>query len=370
MTSDNHITVTSPLMPDLEDYQELLKEIWASRWVTNNGRFVQQLEKELADYLRVPFISLFTNGTLPLLVAMKALGVEGEVITTPYSFVATSHAIWWSGLSPVFADVDQLTCNLDPAVVEAAITPRTTAILPVHCYGVPCDIKGLQDVADRHGLKVIYDAAHAFGVEKNGHSILEAGDMSSLSFHATKVFDTVEGGALVTHTPEMKQRIDRLRNFGFAGETEVVEPGINGKLDELRAAYGLLTLRKVDEAIQHRAEVSDQYREALKDIPGISMLPLPTGYKPNYSHFPIFIDAEKYGRTRDQLYEDMKAAGILCRRYFYPLITDFVPYKTLPSAQNLTNARHLADTVLCLPLHHAFADADMERVIGILTTVV
>ncbi len=360
------ITVTSPLLPDLEEFNALLKEIWDSKWITNNGRFHKQLEKELASYLKVPYISLVTNGTLPLITALQALRVTGEVITTPYSFVATTHSLWWNGIKPVFVDVDPSTCNLDPSKIEAAITPKTTAIMPVHCYGKPCDTKAIQEVADKYGLKVIYDAAHAFGVEVDGESILNAGDMSTLSFHATKVYNTIEGGAMVMHDEQTKKRIDYLKNFGFANETTVVAPGINSKMDEVRAAYGLLNLRQVDAAIEARRKVARIYREELRDVPGITFFEDMPGVRHNYSYFPIFVDAEKYGRTRDQLYFDMKSVDVLGRRYFYPLISDFSTYRGLPSAtrENLPVAYRLADTVLCLPMHHALTDREIERIIG------
>lgn len=358
--------MTSPLLPDLEEFNALLKEIWDSKWITNNGRFHKQLEKELASYLKVPYISLFTNGTLPLITALQALRVTGEVITTPYSFVATTHSLWWNGIKPVFVDVDPSTCNLDPSKIEAAITPKTTAIMPVHCYGKPCDTKAIQEVADKYGLKVIYDAAHAFGVEVDGESILNAGDMSTLSFHATKVYNTIEGGAMVMHDEQTKKRIDYLKNFGFANETTVVAPGINSKMDEVRAAYGLLNLRQVDAAIEARRKVARIYREELRDVPGITFFEDMPGVRHNYSYFPIFVDAEKYGRTRDQLYFDMKSVDVLGRRYFYPLISDFSTYRGLPSAtrENLPVAYRLADTVLCLPMHHALTDREIERIIG------
>lgn len=360
------ITVTSPLLPDLDEFNALLKEIWDSKWITNNGRFHKQLEKELASYLKVPYISLFTNGTLPLITALQALRITGEVITTPYSFVATTHSLWWNGIKPVFVDVDPATCNLDPSKIEAAITPKTTAIMPVHCYGKPCDTKAIQEVADKYGLKVIYDAAHAFGVEVDGESILNAGDMSTLSFHATKVYNTIEGGAMVMQDEQTKKRIDYLKNFGFANETTVVAPGINSKMDEIRAAYGLLNLRQVDAAIEARRNVAMRYREELRDVPGITFFEDMHGVRHNYSYFPIFVDAEKYGRTRDQLYFDMKAANVLGRRYFYPLISDFSTYRGLPSAtrENLPVAYRLADTVLCLPMHHALTDEEIERVLN------
>ena len=306
-----NITVTSPLLPNLDEFHEMLKEIWDSKWITNNGQFHKQLEKALCEYLKVPYISLFTNGTLPLLTALQALRITGEVITTPYSFVATTHSIWWNGCKPVFVDIDPRTGNIDPDKIEAAITPKTTAIMPVHVYGKPCDTKRIKEIADKYGLKVIYDAAHAFGVEVNGESVLNAGDMSTLSFHATKVYNTLEGGALVMHDEQTKKRIDYLKNFGFAGETEVVAPGINSKVDEVRSAYGLLNLKQVDSAIAARKKVAIRYREALRDVPGIRFFDDMPGVRHNYSYFPVFIDAEKYGMTRDELYFKMKEQGVL-----------------------------------------------------------
>lgn len=363
---NSQITVTSPLLPNLEEFQALLKEIWDSKWITNNGSFHQQLEKELAKYLKVPYLSLFTNGTLPLITALQALRITGEVITTPYSFVATTHSLWWNGIKPVFVDVDPSNCGIDSEKIEAAITPKTTAIMPVHCYGKPCDTNAIQKIADKYGLRVIYDAAHAFGVEIDGESILNAGDISTLSFHATKVYNTIEGGAMVMHDEKTKQRIDYLKNFGFANETTVVAPGINSKMDEIRAAYGLLNLRQVNDAIAARQKVAQRYREALKDVEGITFFDDMPGVRHNYSYFPIFVDAEKFGKSRDQLYFEMRDANVLGRRYFYPLITEFATYHGLPSAtrENLPNAYHLADTVLCLPMHHALSDSDIERVLS------
>ena len=360
------ITVTAPLLPDLEEFNELLKQIWASKWITNNGDFHKQLEKELAAYLKVPYVSLFTNGTLPLLTALQALRITGEVITTPYSFVATTHSLWWNGIKPVFVDIDPATGNLDPDKIEAAITPKTTAIMPVHVYGKPCDTKRIQEIADKYGLKIIYDAAHAFGVEVNGESVLNAGDMSTLSFHATKVYNTLEGGALVMHDEQTKRRIDYLKNFGFAGETEVVAPGINSKVDEVRAAYGILNLRQVDAAIEARHLVAVRYREALREVKGITFFDDMPGVKHNYSYFPIFVDAEQYGMTRDELYTKMKAANVLGRRYFYPLISTFSTYRGLPSSApaNLPNAHRMADTVICLPMHHELSAEDIERTLA------
>lgn len=367
----DRITVTSPLLPNEEEFNELLKEIWTSKWITNNGQFHMKLESALAEYLKVPFLSLFTNGTLPLLTALQALRITGEVITTPYSFVATTHSIWWNGCRPVFVDIDLATGNIDPDRIESAITPRTTAIMPVHVYGKPCKTKQIQEIADKYGLKVIYDAAHAFGVEVDGESILNAGDMSTLSFHATKVYNTVEGGALVMHDEAMKKRIDFLKNFGFAGETEVVGPGINSKMDEIRSAYGLLNLKQVDAAIEARHKVAIRYREALRHVEGISFWDDMPGVKHNYSYFPIFVDAERYGMTRDELYFKMKEHGIFGRRYFYPLISEFSTYRGLPSAnpENLPKAHKMANTVICLPIHHDLCVKDVEKVLGCILNV-
>ena len=363
MSDEKLITVTSPLLPDLDEFSRMLREIWDSKWITNNGSFHRQLEKALAEYLKVPYISLFTNGTLPLITALQALRITGEVITTPYSFVATTHALWWNGIKPVFVDIDPTNCGIDPSKIEAAITPKTTAIMPVHCYGKPCDTAAIQEIADKYGLKVIYDAAHAFGVEVDGESVLNAGDMSTLSFHATKVYNTIEGGAMVMHDEQTKTRIDYLKNFGFANETTVVAPGINSKMDEIRAAYGLLNLRQVDAAIAARRRVANIYRDALRDVEGVTFFDDMPGVRHNYSYFPIFIDAEKFGKTRDRLYFDMKEANVLSRRYFYPLISEFSTYRGLPSAtrENLPEAYKLADTVLCLPMHHDLSNNNINR---------
>lgn len=510
MINNKYITVTSPLLPDLDDFNEMLKDIWTSKWITNNGYYHKELEKALCEYLDVPYVSLFTNGTLPLITALQALRITGEVITTPYSFVATTHSLWWNGIKPVFVDIDPTTGNLDPEKIEAAITPRTTAIMPVHVYGKPCDMERIQAIADKYGLKVIYDAAHAFGVEcltpvpspaergeyrmtadpmlydllkeharrmrknstqaedmlwqalrnsqlgakwrrqhpildfivdficfehsiiievdggyhnsaeqmqmdavrdkilrDNGFyvmritneqvlynleatlnsirtmmhdlplqggqrgawsSILNAGDMSTLSFHATKVYNTIEGGALVMHDEQTKKRIDYLKNFGFAGETEVVAPGINSKMDEMRAAYGLLNLKQVDSAIEARRQVAVRYREALRDVPGISFFDDMPGVRHNYSYFPIFVKAEEYGITRDELYFKLKEHNILGRRYFYPLISTFSTYRRLPSASsdNLPVATRIANEVICLPMHHDLREDEINRVIKII----
>ena len=394
---NKQITVTSPLLPNLDEFHALLKEIWDSKWITNNGSFHRQLEAALAEYLKVPYVSLFTNGTLPLLTALQALRITGEVITTPYSFVATTHSIWWNDCKPVFVDVDPKTGNMDPDKIEAAITPKTSAIMPVHCYGKPCDVRKIKEIADKYGLKVIYDAAHAFALEiprneadykvafdeannifnpsqaakkvdVETESILNWGDMSTLSFHATKVYNTIEGGAMIMHDAETKKRIDYLKNFGFADEVTVVGPGINSKVDEMRAAYGLLNLKQVDSAIEARKNTATVYREALRGIDGLTFYEDMPGVKHNYSYFPMFIDAEKYGMTRDELYFKMKEANVLGRRYFYPLISEFSTYRGLESArkENLPNAHKMADTVICLPMHHELSEGDMERILKLI----
>lgn len=362
------ITVTTPLLPPLEEFMPYLEDIWNRKWLTNNGHYHQELEKALCKYLKVPYISLFTNGTLPLIAALQALRITGEVITTPYSFVATTHSLWWNGIKPIFVDIDPVTCNLDPDKIEAAITPKTTAIMPVHVYGNPCDTKRIQEIADKYGLKVIYDAAHAFGVEVNGKSILNEGDMSTLSFHATKTYNTIEGGALVCHDEKTKQRIDYLKNFGFAGETTVVAPGINGKMDEVRSAYGLLGLQFVDNAIANREKTALKYRELLHNIPGIKFLDKIPHIKSNYSYFPIFINPIEYGMTRDELYEKLKSDNIYGRRYFYPLISTFSTYKGLESSRhdNLPIATKIANSVICLPMHHELNEEDINRIINII----
>ena len=365
---DKPIYVTSPLLPSLEDFTFLLKEIWESKMLTNNGNFHQKLEEELAKYLKVPYLSLFTNGTLPLITALQAMRITGEVITTPFSFVATTHSLWWNGIKPVFVDIEPETCNLDPSKIEAAITPRTTAIMPVHVYGKPCKTKEIQEIANKYGLKVIYDAAHAFGVEINGESILNFGDMATLSFHATKVYNTLEGGALIVHDEQTKKRIDYLKNFGFASETEVVAPGINSKVDEVRAAYGLLNLKQVDHAINSRRKVAIRYTDELQGVKGITFFYDIPGVRHNYSYFPIFINAEEYGMTRDELYFKMKEHNVFGRRYFYPLISTFSTYRGLDSANpdNLPIATQMSNNVICLPMHHALSENEVEYILQII----
>lgn len=348
----NPIYVTQPALPPLEEFTEFLKRIWDNKILTNNGPFHQQFEKELAEYLGVKYISVFSNGTLALITALQALRITGEVITTPFSFVATTHSLWWNNIKPVFADIDPITFNLDPEKVEAAITPQTTAIMPVHVYGNPCNLDAFQHIADTYGLRLIYDAAHAFGVTVNGQSILNFGDLSILSFHATKVFNTIEGGAIICQDEKTKKRIDYLKNFGFAGETTVIEPGINAKMNELQAAYGILQLKYVDQYLSERKRVATQYRDLLSGIEGIHFLNEIESVKYNYAYFPILIDSEIYNKTRDEVYNILKDNNIYARRYFYPLISDFPTYKGLPSSrkENLPIATKIANQVLCLPI--------------------
>lgn len=363
------INVTSPLLPPLEEFLPYLRDIWDRKWLTNNGHYHQLLEDALCQYLKVPYISLFTNGTLPIIVALQALRITGEVITTPYSFVATTHSLWWNGIKPVFVDIDTNTGNLDPDKIEAAITPHTTAIMPVHVYGNPCDTSQIQAIADKYGLKVIYDAAHAFGVEVEGKTILEAGDIATLSFHATKTYNTIEGGALICRDAETKKRIDYLKNFGFAGETTVIAPGINGKMDELRAAYGLLELKYVDRAIENRQHIVTAYRQYLSNTDGISFFDDMPNVRHNYSYFPIFVDEASYGISRDELYFKLRDAGVFGRRYFYPLISEFSTYRNLVSASkdNLPNAHKMADRVICLPVHHELTEENVLRITKLIT---
>ena len=355
--NNDKIYVTRPFLPPLEEFDEYLKEIWASGQLTNNGQFHQQLEKELCAWLGVNYISLFANGTLALITALQALDIKGEVVTTPYSFVATAHALVWNGITPVFADTDPEYGNLDPRHIEAAITDKTSAILPVHVYGHPCHHAEIEKTAKKHGLKLIYDAAHAFGVQQNGSSILNYGDLSILSFHATKVFTTLEGGAIVCHTPEMKQHIDNLKNFGFRNY-EVISLGINAKMNEIQAAMGLLQLKYVDASIEKRRSLSAFYFEQLGDINGIRLLSPASDVHYNYSYFPVFIDEELYGKSRDALYEELIKHNIYGRRYFYPLISHCHPYKDLGSAQQgiMPVAEKIAEQVICLPIFH-----DLER---------
>lgn len=380
------IYVTQPLLPPLEKFIPYLEQIWQNKILTNCGPFHHQLEQALCDYLGVRHLSLFANGTIALVTALQGLRITGEVITTPFSFVATAHSLLWNGITPVFADIDPVTLNLDPDRIEAAITPRTTAIMPVHCFGRPCDVERIEEIAVRHGLKVIYDAAHAFGVQHRGGSVLGHGDLSVLSFHATKVFNTFEGGAIVCRNVEMKQHIDHLKNFGFVDEVTVVAPGINGKMGEVNAAFGLLQLEEIDEALQRRQAVDARYRAGLGNVAGIRCLATagndgselsgdPTRLRDaarpttgsNYAYFPILVQPD-YPLSRDDLYGKMRDNGIYARRYFFPLISDFPMYQGLPSAvpENLPVARRVAEQVICLPIYPALSDEQVDAVVGLI----
>lgn len=361
------LRVTYPLLPPLEELQPMLIQIWEKAWLTNHGDYHQMLEKELKDYLKVSNLSLFTNGTLPIITALQALDIKGEVITTPYSFVATSHSIVWNGLQPKFVDVDPVYGNIDPDRIEDNITENTSAILAVHVYGNPCDTDKIGRIAEKHGLKVIYDAAHAFGVERYGKSILLEGDLSTISFHATKTFNTAEGGAMVCNDRNLKEKIDYLTNFGFADEVTVVGPGINSKMDEIRAALGLLNLKYFESSRLRREEICRLYRTHLENIPGIRIMPEPPGVKHNFGYFPVFI-TDEYGESRDSLYNRLKCENIYGRRYFYPLITEFPPYNSMvgDSENALPTAFRLSREVICLPLHHSLTDEDVYRVIDVI----
>ncbi|MDR0932975.1 MAG: DegT/DnrJ/EryC1/StrS family aminotransferase [Victivallales bacterium] len=364
------IYVTKPSLPNLEEFIPSLEKIWANKQLTNNGEFHKEFERHLADYLGVKFVSLFTNGMLALQVGMQALRITGEVITTPFTFVATPHAIHWNGCTPVFCDIEPESFTLDPAKVESLITPKTTAIMPVHVYGNPCQDKELRRIADTYGLKLFYDAAHAFGVRQHGVSICNYGDLSMLSFHATKTFNTFEGGALVTNDEAMKKRIDFLKNFGFANEVTVVAPGSNGKMDEFRAAFGLLQLKHINEEIAKRQKVAQRYREMLKDIPGIRIFRDIPGVQHNYSYFPVTVDERVYGISRDALYEKLKKENIFSRRYFYPLCSDFPSYRGLPSAApaNLPVAAKVAQEILCLPIYADLTCEEQDSVVKLVTS--
>jgi dTDP-4-amino-4,6-dideoxygalactose transaminase len=364
------VYVTQPDLPPLEEFLPYLQQIWDSKVLTNGGPFHKQLETELARYLGVPYISLFTNATIALVTALQSLRISGEVITTPYSFVATAHSLLWNGIKPVFADIDPDTFNLDPSKIEAAITPQTTAIMPLHCYGRPCDVDAIQRIADDYNLKVIYDAAHAFGVRHQGQSVLRHGDLSILSFHATKVFNTFEGGAIISPDARTKQHIDHLKNFGFVNEVTVVATGINGKMSEFNAALGLLQLKHVDKAIARRRELDALYRSQLTGVAGITVPALPdTETEFNHSYFPILVESD-YPLSRDAIYQQMKDAGIHSRRYFFPLISDFPMYRGLPSAAaaQLPVAKSVSSRVICLPLYPALSDDDVRRVCALLAS--
>lgn len=364
MSDKKIITVTQPALPPLEEFIPYLEKIWDNKWLTNNGPFHQEFEKELADYLGVKYISVFSNGTLALITALQALRITGEVITSPFSFVATTHSLWWNNIKPVFVDIEDKFFNIDTAKIEAAITPKTTAIMPVHVYGNPCNVEEIQRIADIYGLKVIYDAAHAFGVKYKGQSVLNWGDLSILSFHATKVFNTIEGGAIICQDEKTKKRIDLLKNFGFADEVTVIEPGINAKLNEVQAAYGSLQLKHVDTYISKRREIVDLYNALLKDVKGIRTIIQMEDVEHAYPYYPILINTQEYGISRDDLYYKLKEQGIWGRRYFYPLISDFPTYKGLPSSgvENLPVATKTAKEVLCLPIYADLSAEDIERI--------
>lgn len=361
------ISVTSPLLPPLEEFLPYLEQIWQSKRLTNNGPFHQELESSLARYLGVEYLSLFTNGTTALITALQALGIKGEVITTPYSFVATANALVWNRLTPVFVDIDEHTFNIDPEKIEDAITANTTAIMPVHCYGNPCDVAAIKDIADKHGLRIIYDAAHAFGVQDEGGSILRYGDLSVLSLHATKVFNTFEGGAIISPNAETKKHVDQLRNFGFVDEVTVVTSGINGKMSEINAAFGLLQLKHIDHALQRRQVIDGLYHSLLASTPGIHCGIGSDGYVPNYAYFPVLV-CDNYPMTRDELYDALKEHNIFARRYFYPLITDLAAYKEIHSLRRhpTPRAEDVAGKVICLPIYPDLERIDVERIVSII----
>ncbi|MGM0823654.1 MAG: DegT/DnrJ/EryC1/StrS family aminotransferase [Pseudomonadota bacterium] len=362
---DKPIYVTEPYLPPLEEFIPYLEKIWESKRLTNNGPMHQQLEDDLCEYLGVPEIALFNNGTIALLTALQALRITGEVITTPFSFVATAHALTWNCITPVFVDIDPNTFNLDPTKIEAAITPQTTAIMPVHCYGNPCDVKAIQEIADKYNLKVIYDAAHAFGVKDEGGSILRHGDLSAISFHATKVFNTFEGGAIICPDKKTKQHINNLKNFGIVDEVTIVAPGINGKMSEVNAAFGLLQLQHIDKALENRKSVDNYYRDALKKTPGISLLNPLSLEKHNFSYFPILIEKD-YPLSRDQLHSLLKENNIHARRYFHPLISNTTQYHNATKKNNLKVAKLISSKVICLPIFPGIESDSLSRTVSVI----
>lgn len=362
------IYITRPSLPPLQEFYGYLEQIWATRYITNNGPLLQEFENKLGAYLGVKYISVVSNGTLALMIALKALEVKGEVITSPFSFIATTNAIQWCGLKPVFVDIEKNGFNLDATLIEAAITRQTAAVLPIHVYGHPCEVKNIAKVAARYDLKVLYDAAHCYGVNKGEESILNFGDMAILSFHATKTFNTIEGGAIVCHTPEMKARIDQLRNFGYDNEDEIQIVGINAKMNELQAAYGLVQLGHVETQIENRKKIYDLYHQGLSDLAGIQLPTIPKDLRYNYTYFPILIDERKYGLSREAIFNRLKSKGIYSRKYFYPLISNLGDYVDLPSAspENLPIANRTARQVLCLPI---FEDLSREALLNIVETI-
>lgn len=361
------IYVTQPFLPPLSEFIPYLEKIWETKWLTNAGPFHEKFEDALVRYLDVSQLALFANGTIALVTALQTLRIAGEVITTPFSFAATTHSLFWNNITPVFVDVNPNNCNINPEKIEAAITPRTRAILAVHCYGNPCDVDKIQYIADTYGLKVIYDAAHAFGVKYRGISLLNHGDLSVLSFHATKVFNTFEGGAIVCADAKIKQRINYLKNFGFADEVTVMAPGINGKMNEIQAAFGLLQLEYVQEAIERRRKIDENYRRVLANVAGIYCLSEPDKTERNYAYFPILV-GEDFPLSRDHLYAKFREQNIFVRRYFHPLISDMPMYRGLPSAApgNLLEAKKVASQVLCLPIYPALELDDQNRVIELI----
>lgn len=365
------VYITQPLLPDIDKVMEKIGQIWKSKHLTNNGMMVCRLEKELGEYLKVKYLSLFSNGTMALQLACRILKLSGEVITTPFTFAATPHALVWNNIKPVFCDVENETLNIDPQGIERLITPKTTAILPVHVYGNPCAVEQIQQIADRYGLKVIYDAAHAFGVEVDGKPIGAFGDISMFSFHATKVYHTVEGGGLAFCSPILKEKADLLRNFGIKSEDSIVESGTNAKLNELQAAMGLLVLELVDEEIRNRKKVANQYRDALKDIPGLTFFKDISGVRHNYSYFVIRIDRKQFGRSRDEVCEELKRYNVFSRKYFYPLCSQFECYRDLPSAAegSLPVAEKAAGEVLALPMHGRMSTDTVDRICRIIRQI-
>ena len=353
------IFVTRPSLPPLDEFDSYLQEIWNNHILTNNGELHKKLEEELCKYLGVNNLSLFCNGTIALITALKVLNITGDVITTPYSFVATAHSLLWNNLNPVFVDIDPITFNIDPDKIEKLISDKTTAIMPVHVYGNPCNVEKIQKIADKYSLKVIYDAAHAFGVKKNDNSILNYGDLSVLSFHATKVFSTIEGGAIICNNKKVKDKIDKLKNFGFNGETEIIDTGINGKLNEIQAAFGLMYLKHVDNYIDKRENISKLYRKKLKSISGITCVEDNNNFKSNYSYFPILID-DTFTKSRDMLYNKLKANSIFTRRYFYPLISNFNMYNK--NNEKFPIAEKISKQVLCLPIYPDLKECEVDLI--------
>jgi dTDP-4-amino-4,6-dideoxygalactose transaminase len=363
------VFVTQPYMPPLNEYEYYLRQIWESKELTNNGKFHKQFETELCNYLGVKYISLFVNGTVALITALQALNIKGEVITSPYSFPATTHALQWNGITPVFADIEPDKFSIDPQKIKLAITSKTSAILPVHVYGFPCRHAEINSLAKKYRLKVIYDSAHTFGVRDRGISLCNYGDLSILSFHATKVFNTFEGGAIISHSQKMKEKIDFYKNFGFADETTIIASGINGKMNELQAAFGILQLKYIDEIICKRKKIAKKYIELLENVSGIKVFYDEDKVSSNYSYFPIIIDSKVYGKKRDELYEELKKYNIYTRRYFYPLISNFKMYKGLPSSSknNLKIANRLSENILCLPIYPELPISVVEKIANIIT---